>query len=219
MGPNEVVLHTPSLDRGQTKDEGRDRGAISPGVRDQDVQRLELHDVEYKIRRRLEGLGKEFRRSDGGPAENLGGGGHGSRRGKLPKGDVSGIFGARGVLAGTRAYATTCRAATCGDPTSGETRESDGSGNGTTPAGTGGCRSATTETIPRRTETEETQPGLPGVWGMGRPRLTDCRAVRSKASGTIDDRRHSELASGGVDGGMEYGAQAAVGSSSGGGEG
>ena len=33
MGPNEVVLHTTSVDRGQTKDEGRDGGAISSGIK------------------------------------------------------------------------------------------------------------------------------------------------------------------------------------------
>jgi len=132
VGSNEVFLHTASVDRGQAKDEGRDGGAVSSGVQDQSAQRSELHDVEDKNKRRLEELGKEFRRSDGGPAENNGGGGHGSRRGNLPKGDVPGITGVRGIPVGTRADATTGRGTIGGDPTRGETGESDGAGTGTT---------------------------------------------------------------------------------------
>ena len=96
---------------------GGDGGAVSSRVRDQSVQRPELHDVEDKNSGRLEELGKEFWRSDGGHVENPGGGGHGSRRGELPKGDVAGLFGAGGASTGTSADATTGRTASYGAPT------------------------------------------------------------------------------------------------------
>ena len=54
---------------------------------------------------------------------------------------------------------------------------------------------------------------------MGRARLAYGRAVRGKAAGSANNRVHSDLATRGVDGGMERGAQVAVGGIVGGGEG
>ena len=96
---------------------------------------------------------------------------------------------------------------------------SDETGNGATTTWTGGRRSATKETVPGRAETEETEPGLPGVWEMGRARLTNGRAVRSMAAGSTNNLVHSELATRGVDGGIECGAQIAAGGRIGRGEG
>ena len=98
-------------------------------------------------------------------------------------------------------------------------RSSEGTRNGATSSRAGGRRSATKETVSGRAETEETEPGLPGVRGMGRARFANGRAVRGKAAGFADNRVHSELATRGVDGGMECGAHVATSGSIGGGEG
>ena len=117
MGPDEVVLYTASVNGGQAEDKGGDGGAVISGVRDQSVQRPKLHDVEDMNGGIQEKLGKKFWRSDGGPAMNHGGVGNGSRRGKLPTGDVSSLFEARGASTGTSACATRGRAASYGAPT------------------------------------------------------------------------------------------------------
>ncbi len=54
---------------------------------------------------------------------------------------------------------------------------------------------------------------------MGRPRLANGRAVRSKAVGSANNRNYPELATRGVDGGLECGAQATAGGNIGRGEG